>query len=186
ARQHRGRDRARRGGGRAARARRKPRTGRRGARHQPDDALAKDDAPRDFLKAPRCIAAGMKTELFDYALPEECIAVRPPAARDGARMLVLDGPRLEHWKITDLPELLPERALVVVNATRVRRARLFGERQPGGGRVELLFLEPVPHVPVRQGVERWRALGRANRPLTPGTQIDAAGLAVEVVARTAD
>ncbi|HLV64920.1 MAG TPA: tRNA preQ1(34) S-adenosylmethionine ribosyltransferase-isomerase QueA [Polyangiaceae bacterium] len=128
----------------------------------------------------------MKTELFDYALPEECIAVRPPAARDGARMLVLDGPRLEHWKITDLPELLPERALVVVNATRVRRARLFGERQPGGGRVELLFLEPVPHVPVRQGVERWRALGRANRPLTPGTQIDAAGLAVEVVARTAD
>ena len=127
----------------------------------------------------------MKTELLDYDLPEAAIARFPAEARDGARLLVLhDGERLEDARIVDWPELLPENALVVLNATRVRRARVFGARRPGGGRVEFLFIERV-EPPVSQGSderERWQVLGRANKALSPGTVIDAdAGLRVEVL-----
>lgn len=124
----------------------------------------------------------MKTELLDYDLPDSAIARFPAEARDGARLLVLhDGERLEDARIVDWPELVPEGALVVLNATRVRRARVFGTRRPGGGRVELLFIERVEGSP-GEGRERWRVLGRANKSLSTGTVIDAdAGMRVEVL-----
>jgi S-adenosylmethionine:tRNA ribosyltransferase-isomerase len=62
---------------------------------------------------------------------------------------------------------VPEGALVVVNDTRVRHARIEASK-PSGGRVELLFLERLE----RSGsTERWSALGSANRPLRPGTEL---------------
>ncbi len=126
----------------------------------------------------------MKTELFDYELPEELIAVRPAERRDGARLLVLGGGRLEHRSISEWPELVPEGALVVLNDTRVRRARVLGARRPGGGRVELFLLKPLAS---EQGsAERWSALGRANKPLKPGTSIEAGELSAEVQERAAD
>ena len=124
----------------------------------------------------------MKTELLDYELPDSAIARFPAEARDGARLLVLhDGERLEDARIVDWPELVPEGALVVLNATRVRRARVFGARRPGGGRVEFLFIEQVERFE-GAGRERWRVLGRANKPLSAGTVIDAdGGMRVEVL-----
>lgn len=112
----------------------------------------------------------MKAELFDYALPDELVAQRPPSERDGARMLVLGRRGLEHRRVRELAELIPEGALVVLNETRVRRARLFCRRPAlgaggGGGKVELLLLGPTP-------AGTWRALGRANRPLRPGDRIE--------------
>jgi S-adenosylmethionine:tRNA ribosyltransferase-isomerase len=76
---------------------------------------------------------------------------------------------------------LPASALVVVNDTRVRRARLVGERLPGRGRVEFLMLEQLAELP--DGSERWRALGHANKPLVVGASIEAHGLSIEVVAK---
>jgi S-adenosylmethionine:tRNA ribosyltransferase-isomerase len=126
----------------------------------------------------------VKTELFDYELPEELIAVRPAERRDGARLLLLDGGRLEHRSISEWPELVPEGALVVLNDSRVRRARVLGARRPGGGRVELFLLKPLAR---EQGSdERWTALGRANKPLKPGTVIEAGELSAEVQERAAD
>ncbi len=91
--------------------------------------------------------------------------------------------RLQDSEIVNWPELVPEGALVVLNATRVRRARVFGARRPGGGRVELLFIERVgPVEPQSEGRERWQVLGRANKPLSAGTLIDAdGGMRIEVL-----
>lgn len=124
--------------------------------------------------------AALRADLFDYVLPNELVAKRPTEARDGARLLVLARHGLEHRSVREFPELAPPRALIVVNDTRVRRARLFGRRRPGGGRVELFLLGPSTREPV-DGRERWRALGRANRPLRAGSVIDAAGVEFEIL-----
>jgi S-adenosylmethionine:tRNA ribosyltransferase-isomerase len=125
----------------------------------------------------------VRTELFDYALPEELIAARPPDARDGGRLLVLDpaGDRLVHAEVRELPSLLPPRCLLVANDTRVIPARLRG-RRPTGGAVEVLLIRRV------DGTEsscRWLALVHANKPLRVGAEIDLGGVAARVRERGA-
>lgn len=121
----------------------------------------------------------MKAALFDYELPEASIARHPTADRDGARLLVLEQAGTSHHRVRDLPELVPEGALVVVNDTRVRRARLFGQRRPGGGQVELFLLGPSEEASA-DSRERWRAIGRANKPLRPGTTITVGELEIQI------
>ena len=75
---------------------------------------------------------------YTFELPESLIATAPPAARDGARMLVL-GAAEPHQQIVDLPDRLNPGDLLVVNDTRVLRCRLHLERA-SGGQVEVLLL----------------------------------------------
>lgn len=128
----------------------------------------------------------MRTELLDYHLPEELIAKRPLAERDASRLLVLDRGDIAHRAIRELPELLPQGALLVVNDTRVRHARIFGARRQSGGKVELLMLGRRPELPRADGREVWQALGRASKPLRPGVIIDSGRLACEVLDRDDD
>lgn len=128
----------------------------------------------------------MRTELLDYHLPEELIAKRPLAERDASRLLVLDRGQIEHRRIRELPDLLPEGALLVVNDTRVRRARVLGRRRASGGRVELLLLGRRPELEQSDGREKWEALARSSKPLRPGIWIDAGQLACEVIERVGD
>jgi S-adenosylmethionine:tRNA ribosyltransferase-isomerase len=123
----------------------------------------------------------VRTELFDYHLPPDLIALRPPAHRDGGRLLVLDPSSggVNHAAIADLPNLLPPDALLVANDTRVIPARLHG-RRPTGGRVEVLLVEPQNG---DRGSCSWTCLARANRPFRPGDRIDLAGLDAEVAER---
>ena len=76
---------------------------------------------------------------FDFELPEHLIAQHPPSDRSGGRLLVLDNRVDEpaHLKVTDLPDLLREGDLLVLNNTRVYPARLHGNKSTGG-KVELL------------------------------------------------
>jgi S-adenosylmethionine:tRNA ribosyltransferase-isomerase len=98
---------------------------------------------------------------FDYALPEERIAQAPLPERDGARLFHLDRVGANsHRRVRDLPELLPPGALLVVNDTRVIKARVVGKK-PTGGRVELLLCDPL-------GDGSWRCLGGASRPIRTG------------------
>lgn len=115
----------------------------------------------------------MRIDLFDFQLPPELIAARPPETRDGGRLLVLDPrgspPVLADRRVTDLPDLLPPGALVVLNDTRVLPARLFGTKV-SGGRVELLLVRRIGEGIVGEGAEarpaeRWRAMGKASKPL---------------------
>jgi S-adenosylmethionine:tRNA ribosyltransferase-isomerase len=128
----------------------------------------------------------VRTELLDYDLPEELIAKRPLAERDASRLLVLDRGQIEHRRVRDLPELLPPGALLVVNDTRVRRARVLGRRRASGGRVELLLLGRRLELEQSDGREKWEVLARSSKPLRPGVWIDAGQLACEVIERVGD
>ena len=84
----------------------------------------------------------MRTEHFDYHLPASAIA-QPPPRRDRSRLLVLDRVRgrMHHRAIRDLPSLVTKGDLLVVNDTKVFRARLYGTVD--GKPIELLLVRPL-------------------------------------------
>ncbi|HSA89733.1 MAG TPA: tRNA preQ1(34) S-adenosylmethionine ribosyltransferase-isomerase QueA [Burkholderiales bacterium] len=102
---------------------------------------------------------------FDYELPPELIAQHPVAQRSESRLLHLDASTgaLRDLRFTDLPRLLGRQDLVVLNDTRVVKARLFG-RKPTGGRVEL-FVERAT------GEREALALMRAGHAPKPGAEV---------------
>jgi len=87
----------------------------------------------------------MKTEEFNYDLPEHFIAQVPAEPRDHSRLLVLDrkSGAIEHRHFYDILEYLQPGDLLVVNETRVIPARLFGKKLPGGGKIEVLLLNKL-------------------------------------------
>lgn len=85
--------------------------------------------------------APMRVSDFDYELPEELIAQFPPRQRRASRLLAVEE-ALRDLSFADLPGLLRAGDLLVVNNTRVIRARLHGLKETGG-RVEVL-VERVP------------------------------------------
>jgi S-adenosylmethionine:tRNA ribosyltransferase-isomerase len=102
---------------------------------------------------------------FDYELPAELIAQTPADRRDASRLLLLPaaGP-VQHRGFAELPELLPEGALLVVNDARVVPARLTA-RKPTGGRVEIFL---VARLAVAGTRETWSCLVRGAKSLSPG------------------
>ncbi len=118
----------------------------------------------------------MRTDLFDFHLPEELIAQHPPAQRGGSRLLHVAGAALTHRQFADLPTLLRPDDLLVLNDTRVLKARLFGQKS-SGGQVEVL-VERVT------GEREVLAQVRASKSPKPGSRIVLAGeLEVEVLGR---
>jgi len=79
----------------------------------------------------------VRTDDFDYDLPAELIAQVPAASRTASRLLHVHDGRLDDRSFTDLPGLVGANDVVVVNDTRVVRAR-FEARKSSGGRVEAL------------------------------------------------
>ena len=81
----------------------------------------------------------MKTSDFDYSLPADLIAQRPPAVRGESRLLSLNARKsgIEHLSFSDFPSLLCPDDLLVFNNTRVIPARLWAKKITGG-RVEIL------------------------------------------------
>ncbi len=106
----------------------------------------------------------MRSTDFDYSLPAERIAQEPLAERDASRLLhVLPGGGLEDREFRELPALLRRGDLLVVNDTRVRRARLHGV-DDGGRDVELLVL-------TRETGGEYQCLARPARLAAPGAVI---------------
>ena len=99
---------------------------------------------------------------FDYELPPELIAQHPAERRDASRLLVLDraAGRVEHHTFTDLPQFTRPGDLIVLNDTRVVRARLLGRRSTGGRVEALLVKELSPGC--------WEVLLKANHRLPGG------------------
>jgi S-adenosylmethionine:tRNA ribosyltransferase-isomerase len=106
----------------------------------------------------------MRTDLFDFELPPERIALRPISPRDAARLLVVrPGGVAQDRAVRDLPDLLQPGDAVVVNDTRVISARLVGRRI---GRGEEPRIEATLHR--RLDGSRWRAFVKPGRRLQTG------------------
>ena len=108
----------------------------------------------------------MRTDLFDFELPSERIALRPASPRDAARLLVVRPrlvPELDDRGVRDLPELLRPGDALVVNDTKVIPARLRGRRIGRG-------TEPAIEATLHQRLDgaRWRAFVRPAKRLAPG------------------
>lgn len=118
---------------------------------------------------------------YAFDLPPELIAQRPAPGRAASRLLHLgaDG-ALADLAFTDLVDLLPADAVLVVNDTRVIPARVLGSKESGGG-VEVLFLEPEPDTPAPPGMSAWRCLARARRRLRTGQVIRVEGTTTALV-----
>jgi len=119
----------------------------------------------------------MRSDDFNYQLPDELIARRPLPERDASRLLVLERDDPVDANIGDLPDLVKPGDIWVINDTRVIPARLLGHRE-SGGRVEILLLEPSGENDI------WLAWGKANKPLKAGDVITIAeGFSVEILLR---
>jgi S-adenosylmethionine:tRNA ribosyltransferase-isomerase len=102
----------------------------------------------------------MRLSDFDYRLPPELIAQAPTAARDASRLLLVGRQALRHLQFSDLPQLLRSGDLLVLNDTRVIKARLHGEKD-SGGQAEILV----------ERIEDERSAlcqVRVSKPLKPG------------------
>jgi len=112
----------------------------------------------------------LKTADFDFELPLELIAQNPLEDRPAARMMVVTRStgEFQHVTVRDLPLYLQAGDLMVTNDTRVIPARIFGNKEGSGGKVELLFLEET-------APNEWEALCGSSRRPKPGTRIILAG-----------
>ena len=80
----------------------------------------------------------MRTDQFDFALPDHLIAQHPPQQRGASRLLHISGDIFTDKMFADFPSLLYEHDVLVLNDTRVMKARLFGVKE-SGGKVEMLI-----------------------------------------------
>jgi S-adenosylmethionine:tRNA ribosyltransferase-isomerase len=111
----------------------------------------------------------MRTDLFDFELPLERIALRPVSPRDAARLLAVrpgGTPELEDKAVRDLPDLFNPGDALVVNDTKVIPARLVGRRIGRGtdARIEATLTERIDG-------SRWRAFAKPGKKLAPGDVI---------------
>jgi S-adenosylmethionine:tRNA ribosyltransferase-isomerase len=109
----------------------------------------------------------MRTDLFDFDLPPERIALRPAVPRDAARLLVVRpdaAAELADYGVGDLPDLLRPGDALVVNDSKVIPARLRGRRIGRGG------MEPAIEATLHQRLDgaRWRAFVKPAKRLTAG------------------
>jgi S-adenosylmethionine:tRNA ribosyltransferase-isomerase len=112
----------------------------------------------------------MRTDLFDFELPPDRIALRPASPRDAARLLVIRPggvPELDDRGLCDLPEFLQSGDALVVNDTRVIPARLKGRRIGRG------TAEPAIEATLHRRLDgsRWRAFVRPAKRLEAGDTV---------------
>lgn len=123
--------------------------------------------------------AGSRTSDYDFELPDERIAQRPVEPRDASRLLVIDRSTgsISHRTFRDLADLIPSGDALVLNTTRVFRARLLGTRESGAP-AEILLLRPVDS-------HHYEAMIHPGGKLKPGRLVTIApGFVVEIIDST--
>lgn len=114
----------------------------------------------------------MRTDLFDFELPEHLIALEPASPRDSARMLVVDGEvrepsgALQDRHIFDLPQFLKRGDVLVLNDTRVIPAALEGTRTRAGNVARIAF-----NLTKKIDGSTWRAFARPAKRLHAGDTV---------------
>jgi S-adenosylmethionine:tRNA ribosyltransferase-isomerase len=124
---------------------------------------------------------GSRTSDYDFPLPADRIAQTAVEPRDASRLMVVrrDSGRIEHHHFRDLVSLIPAGDVLVVNRTRVLRARLLGTRDSGAP-AEVLLLKPTGRVP-----GEYEAMVSPGGKLKPGRIVHvAADFTVRIMAVT--
>ncbi|MDD9948279.1 MAG: tRNA preQ1(34) S-adenosylmethionine ribosyltransferase-isomerase QueA [candidate division Zixibacteria bacterium] len=142
----------------------------------------------------------MNLAAYDYSLPEELIAQQPAELRDGSRLMVVhrSGGEIEHRTFRDIVDYLAPSDTLVLNRTRVMKARLRGVRPETGGRVEVVLVRRVRPVPESEPArasssartssparasaparasspDRWEAMLKPGARLAKGTRLELEG-----------
>lgn len=103
---------------------------------------------------------------FDYNLPEELIAQVPAQKRDLSKMMVLNRSdnTVHHHIFRDIVDLIDSNSILILNNTRVIPARLYGEKENTGAKIEIFLLKEIePH--------KWEALVKPSKRVKPETNI---------------
>lgn len=125
------------------------------------------------------IADGTRVSDYDFELPQSLIAQQPMANRDGSRLLVIhrDSGTIEHRQFRDIVGFIPAGDALVVNTTKVFRARLLGTR-PSGAPAEVLLLKSL-------GDDVWEAMVQPGAKLQSGKMVTiAADFSIEMLDTT--
>jgi len=106
----------------------------------------------------------MKTDDFDYNLPEELIAQTPLEKRDSSKLLVLDRKtkEIKHQKFTDIISYLEKDDILVINNTKVIPARLYGIKEETEAVIEILMLKELVN-------NEWECLVKPAKRVKIGT-----------------
>jgi len=126
-------------------------------------------------------ARGDRTSDYDFVLPEALVAQTPLARRDASRLMVVDraAGTVAHRTFADLPALMAPGDALVLNTTRVFRARLLGRRD-SGAQAEVMLLRVQPDMPAT-----WEAMVHPGAKLKPGRRVVVSDdLSVEILGTT--
>ena len=123
---------------------------------------------------------------LDYDLPVDRIAQQPLADRDASRLLQYKGGAISDHNFTELPDLLPQGTLLVLNDTRVVNARLFFQRS-SGATIEIFCLEPIDPPSIEKafaakGSSSWKCLLGNARKWREGEMLRSGSGSIELLA----
>ena len=108
----------------------------------------------------------MKTEDFDFNLPENLIAQTPLEKRDNSKLLVLNKEtgKIEHKHFFDIIDMLNKDVVLVLNDTKVIPARLYGIKEGTNAHIEILMLKEI-------GNDEWECLVKPAKRVKLNTKI---------------
>lgn len=134
------------------------------------------------VASPQLLYQSLRLSDFDYAYPAGLVAQYPAEPRDAARLMVVHRSTgaLEHRTVRDLPDFFGPGDVLVANDTMVFPARLFGEKEKTGARVEAFLLREL-----NQEHRLWDALVDPARKVRVGNRLFfEGGLSAEVIDNT--
>ena len=110
----------------------------------------------------------MKLSEFKFELPEDLLATHPSENRDEARMMVLhrDSGKIEHRIFKDILEYFDEGDVMVVNDTKVFPARLYGNKEKTGAKIEVFLLREL-----NKDIHLWDVLVDPARKIRVGNKL---------------
>ena len=116
----------------------------------------------------------MKTDDFDFELPEELIAQHPIKQRDMSKMMVLnkESGEIEHKTFKDITNYLQKGDVLVLNDTKVLPARLFGVKENTDAHIEVLLLKNIEK-------DSWECLVKPAKRVKVGTKVSFGGSLLE-------
>lgn len=126
----------------------------------------------------------MKLSQFKYNLPEELISLYPPDNRDESRMLVVNrkSGKIEHKEFKDIINYFDDQDVMVFNNTKVFPARLYGNKEKTGARIEVFLLREL-----NKDMRLWDVLVDPARKIRIGNKLyfgDDDSLVAEVIDNT--